>query len=298
MSKETYNKGAEPLRKISITSPQAHKLIHRTAFYVILILVSLPMFFVFYWMVLTSLKGGVLASAYPPEFFFKPTLDNYRDVLFQQEALHKTPFTEYIINSLIIGLGSTGLGLILGLPAAYSVARFRQNLLAIVVLVTRIMPGIGYLVPWFILFSRARLLDTHLALILSHLILTLPMTMWIMIPFFEDIPRDLDESARIDGCSWFGTFWRVALPLTKPGIVASSILSFIFSWNNFTFALVLAGDNTRTVPVAVFNFMTFEGVNWGAVAAAATLICIPVFILALIVQRYIVSGLTLGAVKG
>jgi multiple sugar transport system permease protein len=121
---------------------------------------------------------------------------------------------------------------------------------------------------------------------------------WIMIPFFEDIPRDLDESARIDGCSWFGTFWRVALPLTKPGIVASSILSFIFSWNNFTFALVLAGDNTRTVPVAVFNFMTFEGVNWGAVAAAATLICIPVFILALIVQRYIASGLTLGAVKG
>ena len=279
-------------------SRRARRILYRALFYLTLVLVTIPMFFVFYWMVLTSLKGGVLASAYPPRFVFEPTLANYQEVLFKEQVLRKTALWNYIINSLIVGLGSTGLGLILGLPAAYAAARFRQNGVAIVVLITRMMPGISYLVPWFILFSRAHLLDTHLALILSHLILTLPMTMWIMIPFFEDIPRDLDESARIDGCSWFGSFFRVALPLTAPGVVASSILSFIFSWNNFTFALILAGENTRTVPVAVFNFMTFEGVNWGGVAAAATLICIPVIILALIIQRYIVSGLTLGAVKG
>jgi multiple sugar transport system permease protein len=143
-----------------------------------------------------------------------------------------------------------------------------------------------------------RLVDTHLALILTHLILTLPLTIWIMVPFFEDLPRDMEEAALIDGCSWYGVLWRIALPLTKPGTVAAAILSFIFSWNNFLFALILGGDKTRTLPVAVFQFMTFEEVNWGAVAAAATLICLPVILLALVIQRHLVSGLTLGGVKG
>lgn len=298
MSNQAYVQTPSSAFKVPAMKQKTRKILLRILFYLALILISIPMFFAFYWMILTSLKGGVAASSYPPQFFFTPTLANYRDVLSRQNVLSKTPFMEYIVNSLIVGLGSTGLGLLLGLPAAYSVARFRQTGLAIIVLITRMAPGIIYLVPWYILFSRLRLLDTHLSLILTHLILTLPMTIWIMVPFFEDLPRELDESARIDGCSWLGAFAYIALPLTKPGIVASAILSFIFSWNNFTFALVLAGEGTRTVPVAVFNYMTFEGVNWGGVAAAATLICIPVIILALIVQRYIVSGLTLGAVKG
>jgi multiple sugar transport system permease protein len=148
------------------------------------------------------------------------------------------------------------------------------------------------------LFTQVRLVDTHLALILTHLILTLPLTIWIMVPFFEDLPRDMEEAALIDGCSWYGVLWRIAMPLTKPGAVAAAILSFIFSWNNFLFALILGGERTRTLPVAVFQFMTFEEVNWGAVAAAATLICLPVILLALVIQRHLVSGLTLGGIKG
>jgi multiple sugar transport system permease protein len=285
-------------RRASLTKRRVRQIAGWIVFYTALVLVTIPVLFVFYWMIMTSLKNGVQASAFPPQFLFTPTLQNYADVMDLQNNLSKTPFMSYIVNSLIIGVGATGLGLVLGLPAAYSVARFRQNRLAVVVLLARMMPGIGYLIPWFILFSRLHLLDTHLALILSHLILTLPLTMWIMIPFFEDLPKELEEAALMDGSSRFGSFVRIALPLTTPGIVASAILSFIFSWNNFTFALVLAGSSTRTVPVAVFSFMTFEGVNWGGVAAAATLISLPVMILTLVVQRYIVRGLTLGAVKG
>jgi multiple sugar transport system permease protein len=203
-----------------------------------------------------------------------------------------------LVNSLIVGVGATGLGLVLGLPAAYSVAKFRQHGLALMVLVFRMAPGIAYLIPWFILFSQLGMVDTHLALILTHVILTLPMTLWIMVPFFEDLPREMEEAALIDGCSWYGVFWRVALPLVRPGAVAAAILSFIFSWNNFVFALIIGGDQTRTLPVAVFHFMTFEEVNWGGVAAAATLICLPVVVLTLLIQRHIVSGLTLGSVKG
>ena len=142
------------------------------------------------------------------------------------------------------------------------------------------------------------MVDTYQALILTHLVVGLPIVIWVMIGFFEDIPSELREAAMIDGCTDYGAFWRVAVPLVKPGVVATGILSFIFSWNNFLFALILGGNKTRTLPVAVFQFMTFEEVNWGAVAAAATLICLPVILLALLIQRHLVSGLTLGGVKG
>jgi len=271
---------------------RTRRRVKRAAFYVTLVLVSIPVFFIFYWMVLTSLKPRTIVTAYPPAFLFSPSLENYHQVL------GGTPFVAYLVNSLIVGVGATFVGLALGLPAAYSIAKFRQLQLAVVVLISRMAPGIGYLIQWFMLFSQVRLVDTHLALILTHLILTLPLTIWIMVPFFEDLPRDMEEAALIDGCSWYGVLWRIALPLTKPGTVAAAILSFIFSWNNFLFALILGGDKTRTLPVAVFQFMTFEEVNWGAVAAAATLICLPVILLALVIQRHLVSGLTLGGVKG
>lgn len=273
-------------------SRTARRRLRRALFYLVLVLVSIPMLFAFIWMVLTSLKSRALVNAYPPLFIFPPSLENY------QEVLRQSPFPRYLLNSLIVGVGATGLGMVLGLPAAYSVAKFRQTGIALTVLIFRMAPGIAYLIPWYIIFSRFRLVDTHLALILTHLILTLPMTMWIMVPFFEDLPREMEEAALIDGCSWYGVFWRVALPLVRPGVIAAGILSFIFSWNNFVLALILGGDRTRTLPVAVFQFMTFEEVNWGGVAAAATLICLPVIILTLIIQRHIVSGLTLGSVKG
>jgi len=265
----------------------------RTGGYYLLVGVAmLPTVFVFYWMVTLSLKTQVDAAGYPPHFFrFAVTFKNYAEVF------HKNPFLLYIWNSSVVAAGTTILGLAVGLPAAFSIARWRQQGLALTVLVARIVPGISYLIPWYILFRHLHMVDTYTALILTHLVVGLPLIIWVLIGFFEDIPRELEDAALIDGCSYFGAFGRVALPLVRPGIVAAAILSFIFSWNNFLFSVILAGRHTRTLPIAVFNMIGFEEINWGPLAAAATMITLPVIILTLVVQRHIVSGLTFGAVK-
>jgi multiple sugar transport system permease protein len=271
------------------------RLVRRLGFYAVVILILLPFLFVFYWMIINSFKPLVDAQAYPPKFFsFRPTLENYR-ALFQDPS---NPFLKFTINSLIIASGATLLGLVLGLPAAYSIARYKQNGLGLVILTARIMPGISFLVPLYIVFSRAHLIDTYVSLIISHLIVTMPIIVWLMVGFFEDLPRELEEAARVDGASMFGTFWRISLPLSKAGIVASGILAFIFSWNNFMFSLVLTSTRTKTLPVAVFNFMGYSNINYGAISAAAAVITLPVIVLVLFVQRHIVQGLTAGGIKG
>ncbi len=274
------------------TGRRAAGAIRTAGFYALVIAIMLPTVFVFYWMVTLSLKTQVEAAGYPPHFFrFAVTFKNYGEVF------AKNPFLLYVWNSLVVAGGSTLLGLAVGLPAAYSIARWRQRGLALTVLVARIVPGISYLIPWYILLRNLHMVDTYQALILSHLVVGLPLIIWVMIGFFEDVPLELEHAALIDGCSYYSAFWRVALPLVKPGIVAASILSFVFSWNNFLFSVILAGRHTRTLPIAVFNMIGFEEINWGPLAAAATMITFPVIILTLIVQRHIVSGLTFGAVK-
>ena len=262
-------------------------------FYALVILVMLPTVFVFYWMITLSLKPQVEAAGYPPSFFrFTVTFKGY------VEVFAKHPFLLYIWNSLVVATGATLLGLIAGLPAAYSIAQWKQHKLALTILVARIIPGISYLIPWYILFRNLKMVDTYQALILTHLVVGLPITIWVMIGFFEGIPPDLREAALIDGCTDYGAFWRVAIPLVKPGVVATAILAFIFSWNNFLFSVILAGRNTRTLPIAVFNMISYEEISWGPLAAAATLITLPVILLTLLIQRHIVTGLTFGAVKG
>ena len=265
----------------------------RTAgFYALAALFMLPTVFVFYWMITLSLKPQVEATAYPPSFFrFSVSASGYREVF------TKYPFLLYTWNSLVVAAGCTALGLAVGLPAAYSIARWKQQKLALAILAARIIPGISYLIPWYIFFRQLRMVDTYGALILTHLIVGLPIVIWVMIGFFEDVPPDLEDAALIDGCAYFGVFWRVALPLVRPGVVATAILSFVFSWNNFLFSVILAGRQTRTLPIAVFNMISYEEINWGTLAAAATMITLPVLVLALIVQRHIVTGLTFGAVK-
>lgn len=262
-------------------------------FYGLVLVVMLPTAFVFYWMITLSLKPQIEAAAFPPSFFhFTVTFKGY------MEVFAKHAFLLYTWNSLVVAVGTTLLGLLVGLPAAYSIAQWKQHTLALTILVARIIPGISYLIPWYILFRNLRMVDTYTALILTHLVVGLPITIWVMIGFFEDIPPDLREAALIDGCTDYGAFWRVAIPLVKPGVVATAILAFIFSWNNFLFSVILAGRNTRTLPIAVFNMIGYEEINWGPLAAAATLITLPVIILTLIIQRHIVTGLTFGAVKG
>lgn len=268
------------------------KIVRKIGFYLLLLLLFLPFFFIFFWMIEGAFKTQLQNTAIPPVFIFEPTLKNFETV-FQQN-----PMWDFLRNSTFVAVGSTVLGLVFGLPAAYTIAKYKQQKLAVAILVGRIIPAISLLVPWFIMFSNFGLVGTYTALILSHLLITLPMTIWLMIGFFEDIPRELDDAALIDGCGRFESFVKISLPLVKPGIAASAILSFIFSWNNFLFSLVLAGQDTRPLPVAVFSFISYTLIDWGGLMAAATVVTLPVLIMILFVQRHMVRGLTLGSVKG
>ncbi|MCL2000696.1 MAG: carbohydrate ABC transporter permease, partial [Planctomycetes bacterium] len=197
------------------------------------------------WMLLNAFKTPLQIVELPPKLIFKPTWENFENVFRSQN------FLAYIRNSLIIAGGSTILGLILGLPAAFSIASYKQKKLAVFILMSRMVPGITFLLPLFIMFRAMRLVDTYTSLILSHLLVGLPFIVWVMVPFFESIPKDLMDAARVDGCSIFQTFLRIIIPISLPGVVTAGILAFIFSWNNFMFSVVLASNKTKTVPVAI-----------------------------------------------
>ncbi|MHB1132762.1 MAG: carbohydrate ABC transporter permease [Chloroflexota bacterium] len=275
-----------------MVSGKWQKYFSRAFLYFFVVFFSAPFVFVFIWMVMASLKTQLQNTAIPPLLFFQPTFENY------ERVFSRTPIVQYFVNSLVIALGSTGLGLVLGLPAAFSIALWRQHFLALTVLSSRILPGMSYLLPWFILFSTVKQIGTHQAVILSHLTVTMPLVIWILIGFFEDLPGELFDAARIDGCSIYGTFMRVALPLAMPGIIVSGILAFIFSWNNFMLSLILGGSGVRTLPVAVYNFIGETMIDWGGLNATAVTVTLPVVLFVLIVQKHVVKGLTFGAVKG
>lgn len=244
------------------------------------------------WMVLASLKTSLDITDPGKTLIFSPTMDNYRTVFGQEN------FLPFIWNSFVIGFGSTALSLILGVPAAYAMSRFDMRRSSALVLMARIIPGVSLLVPWYYVFSNLRLVGNYSALILSHMFVALPLIVWIMMSYFDQMPTELEESAQVDGLTPIGAFLRISLPLAMPGIATASILAFIFSWNNFMFALVLSGESTRTLPVAIFNFIAYANIDWGGLMAAATVITVPIMVLALFMQRYIVAGMTAGATKG
>lgn len=261
-------------------------------YYLVVAAVMIPFLFVFYYMITTSLKGPLDITTPDYQWFFSPTLQNYREVFVEND------FLEFTVNSLIVAVGSTFIGLVIGLPAAYIIARYKVPKLALLILSARVTPGITFLIPWFVIFSYLSMIDTYQALIYTHLLQNLPLMVFLMISFFEEVPEEVIESAYVDGASKQRAFWSVALPLVRPGLAAAAILGFIFSWNHFMFSIVLSGNDTRTLPVAVFNFMSYGSVNWGAITAAATIMSLPVILLTLTVQRHIVRGLAIGAVKG
>ena len=270
---------------------QMTKNLKSVLFYAGAIVLCVPPIFVFVWMILTGLKTGVQNIAYPPEFIFTPTMENFRAV-FQQHN-----FLRYLVNSLIIAGLATGISLALGLPAAYSIAKYRQGKIGMIILVARMTPFVSYLLPWYIIFRYLGLIDTYLALTTTHLIITLPMVIWLMVPFFESMPAELEDAAMIDGCTRLQSFLIIVLPLARNGIATSAIISFIFSWNQFLFSLILSGPKTKTVPVAVYNFISYGKIDWAGIGAAATLIVLPVSVFAFFVRRTIVQGLTMGALK-
>lgn len=258
----------------------------------VLVLVS-PALFVFFWMLSLSLKTEVNNMAFPPVFLPRPpTLVNFVKVF------RDNNFLLYTFNSLVVTGSATLLALAVGIPAGYGIAKAKANKTAVLILIARITPGLSYLIPLFILFQWVGLVNTLAGQAIAHLVLTVPIVVWIMISYFEGLPAELEEAALVDGASIWQAFRHVSLPLARPGITVALILAFITSWNNFLFGIVLAGRTTRTLPIAVYNMLTFEQVSWGPLAAAALVVTIPVLVLTLVIQKEIVVGLTAGGVKG
>ncbi|REK64800.1 MULTISPECIES: carbohydrate ABC transporter permease [Cohnella] len=264
------------------------RLLSNTATWLVLFVFSFP----FIWMVMASFKTQVQIQSPGNFFWFRPTGRNYAEVFNQYH------FFKYMINSFIVAIGSTLASLLLGLPAAYGIARYRLNGLGLTILAARIIPGISFLIPWFIIFNSLGLVDTYTALILSHMLVGLPFVIWIMISYFEALPHEIEEAGAIDGCGKMKVFLRIVLPISGPGVMTASLMSIIFSWNNFMFSIILAGEKTKTLPIAIFNFLSYSEVNWGGLMAAACIITLPVLVIALAAQKFIINGLAAGAVKG
>ena len=257
---------------------------------ILVLLVVVPFFFIFFYMFWNSLKPDYLFFE-PETWFFEPMWSNYTDVFEYSDLLSN------VYNSLIISGFATIIGIICGLLTAYTIARYEMKKLALSILFTKQLPFITALVPLWLMYKNIGLLNSHLGIILAHLVITIPFGVWIMVGFIEDIPKELEESAWIDGASRTQAFWKVIVPLSTPGLVATAILCFIFSWNNFMLALVLGGFDVSTAPVSVYKYADPEAGGSGQMMAAATLVTIPVFFIVLMIQKQLASGLTVGAVK-
>jgi len=269
------------------------KIASQAGLYVSALILVTPALSFFLWMLSLAFKNEADNTDYPPVFIPNPpTLANFIDVF------EKNDFLAYTINSVIVSFSATGLALLLGVPAGYGIAKAKATKAAVLILIARVTPGLSYLIPLFLLFQWLGLIGTLTPLIITHLVITVPIVVWIMIGFFEGLPGELEEAALVDGANIWQAFRYVAMPLARPGITVAMILAFIFSWNNFIFGVVLAGRSTRTLPVAVYNVLTFEQISWGPLAAAALVVTAPVLLLTLLMQKEIVAGLTAGGVKG
>jgi multiple sugar transport system permease protein len=254
------------------------------------------------WIVMMSFKTSIDVVSVPPKFIFKPTLDNYLALfgLGKVGLLTGSAFLSYFKNSLILSLGSVVLSLILGLPAAYALARLRfaaKESLAFTFLSFRFVPEITVILPLYVVYQKLHLYNTFIGLILVYQLISLPLMIWMMRSYFEEIPIAIEQAARTDGYSWASAIFRLVLPLVAPGMAATLVLSFIFCWNNFIFGLMLGGVSTQPVTVGLLSFMGTNEVQWGLMAAATVIAIIPEMTMALAVQKYMIRGLTFGAVK-
>jgi multiple sugar transport system permease protein len=251
--------------------------------------------FPIYWIMAASLKTPLDTLALPPVWFFRPTLAAYRQVFVEEH------YSRYFLNTTIIALATTAISLAVGSMAAYVLDRYRfpfSNLIAYALLGTRMIFPIVYAIPLFLVFRDLDLLDTHLGLVIAYTTFSLPYAVWIMAGFFSAVPKEIDEAAMVDGCSRFGAFCRVVLPLTAPGLAAATIYILLLSWNEFMFALVLAGGGVaKTLPVAAAQLIGQREIQWNELCAVSTAAILPLLIFFALVNKYLVRGMIAGAVK-
>jgi multiple sugar transport system permease protein len=256
----------------------------------LLVVVLCPVLFI----VQMSVRTGLEAFRMPPTLAFTPTLENY-------VALVEGKFLRSLANSTVTSLATTVLALLLGVPAAYAFSRARvraDGLLSLWTLATRMAPPIAFGIPFFLMYKELGLIDTRLGLVIIYLTFNLSLVIWMMRAFFDGVPRSLEEAAYIDGAGIVRAFVRIAVPLAAPGLATTAIFTFLLSWNDFFYSLLLTRSEALTAPVAIVNFMNYESWEWGKVAAAATMIMLPVLAMSIVVRKYLVRGLTAGALRG
>jgi multiple sugar transport system permease protein len=266
----------------------------RRALYALVVLLVLLVMFPFLWLVTMSFKTDEAIFAWPPQLLFTPTLDNYR-------ALWDDQFRGAFANSAVAGTVSTLLALVLGVPGAYALSRMTmraERSLSLLILASRMAPPIAFTIPYFLVYRHLELLDTVTGLVIIYLTFNLSLVVWLMRSFFDACPRSLEEAAWIDGASLWQGFTRIILPISGPGLAATAILCFLYSWNDFFFALILTRTEAMTAPVAVVNFMNYEGWEWGKIAAGGTMVMLPVLVFSILVRKFLIHGMTAGAVKG
>jgi multiple sugar transport system permease protein len=264
-----------------------------TILYIGLVIISLIVLFPIIWIFLTSFKPTIDIPSYPPKFVFPPTGEHYL------RAFTRSGFLRSFLHSTIIALVVTSLSVTIGSMCAYAIARFKvggKNF-RFWILSQRMFPPVAMILPLYILMRTLHILDTFWALIITYTVVNLPFTVWLMRGFIIDIPKEMDEAAFIDGCSLWGVFWRLIMPVVMPGLVAAGIFAFISSWNEFLFALILAGGNVKTVPLVAAEVITDKEVLWGPMSAIGAMTATPIMIFTFFVQKYIVRGMSYGAVK-
>ena len=287
--------------------------IHKTAFspagmigkiltYVALILYSLFSILPVYWTGTLAFKAeSEIYTKTPKLWGFETTMDNWKEVFAGPASLTGVDFIQAISNSLIITIPAVLLALALGMPVAYVLARFNFKAKADIhffYLSLYFMPPLLILIPLFVLYNKLHLYNTYLGMVLVLQLINLPLVVLILRGFFEDIPVEIEQSARVDGARGPWIFWRIILPLVRPGMVATGFLCAIFSWNNYLYSYLLTSGEHQTAVVRITLYRTFTGIVWGPMSGAILLTVVPVLLLAVAIQRYIVRGLTLGAVKG
>jgi multiple sugar transport system permease protein len=260
---------------------------------IVLVIIAFPV----YWLISTSLKPGLESLTNPPTYIPSHLVfDNYIAVL-------KSENVKFLRNSLIVALASTFLTTIMGAMAAYALSKtylafWLRRLLMLWILVTRIFPPITTAIPYYVIIKNLGLADTHAALIITYVSYGLPFVIWLMLGFFQDMPADIERAAIVDGCSMWQRFRQVVLPLTLPGLAVTAIFAFIYAWNEFLYASIITSFNAKTLPVMISTFISDQYLRWGEMSAMGSMMVIPVMIFALATQKYLVRGLTFGAVKG
>jgi len=279
------------------TNYRVQKQASTVLLYVLIAIVLVIIAFPVYWLISTSLKPGIESATNPPTYIpSRLVFDNYVAVL-------KSENIKFLRNSLIVAVASTFLTTIMGAMAAYALSKtyiafWIRRALMLWILVTRIFPPITTAIPYYVIIKNLGLADTYAALIITYVSYGLPFVIWLMLGFFQDLPADIEKAAIVDGCSMWQRFRQVVLPLTLPGLAVTAIFAFIYSWNEFLYASILTSFTAKTLPVVISTFISDQYLRWGEMSAMGSMMIIPVMIFALATQKYLVRGLTFGAVKG